>query len=58
MQIFSPNHWTEVVNSYRGIRGRIEGIEGESCPIGRPAVSTNLGPWELPEDEPPIKEHT
>jgi hypothetical protein len=27
-------------------------------PIGRPAVSTNLEPWELPETKPPTKELT
>ena len=25
--------------------------------IGRPTVSTNLDPWELPETKPPTKEH-
>ena len=29
--------------------------EGDS--IGRPAVSTNLDPWELPETEPPTRQH-
>jgi hypothetical protein len=35
MQIVTSNHWTEVKDSYRGIRGRIEGAEGEGDPIGR-----------------------
>ena len=40
------------------VRGKIEGAEGDGNPIGRPTVSTNLDPWELPETEPPTKEHT
>jgi hypothetical protein len=27
-------------------------------PTGRPTVSTYLDAWELPETEPPTKEHT
>ena len=38
--------------------GEIEGAEGDGNPIGRPTVSTNLNPWELPETKPPTKEHT
>ena len=37
---------------------KLEEAEEESDPIGRPAVSTNLDPWELPETKPPTKEHT
>ena len=44
MDVDTPNHWTEVRDPYGGIRGRIEGAEGEGDPIGRPAVSTNLDP--------------
>ena len=40
------------------VRGKIEGAEGDGNPIGSPTVSTNLDPWELPEKEPPTKEHT
>ena len=36
---------------------RIEEAEGEGDPIGRPAVSTNPDPRELP-DEPPTRQHT
>ena len=58
MQIFTAKLWVEVGESYgRGRRG-IEGTEGDGNPIGRPTVSTNLDPWELPETEPPTKEHT
>ena len=35
-----------------------EGTEGDGNPTGRTTVSTNLDPWELPETEPPTKEHT
>ena len=42
---------------YSRVRGRTEGAEGDGNPIGRPTVSTNLEPWELPETEPPTKEH-
>ena len=38
--------------------GRIEETEGDGDPIGRPTVSTNLDPWELPETKPPTKEQT
>lgn len=58
MQILTANHWTEVRDPYGRVRGRIEGAEGDGNPIGRPTVSTNLDPWELPETEPPTKEHT
>ena len=58
MQILIAKHWTEVRDPYGRVRGRIEGAEGDGNPIGRPTVSTNLDPWELPETEPPTKEHT
>jgi hypothetical protein len=40
--MLASNHWTEVevIRLYEGIRGRIEGAEGESDPIGRSEVST------------------
>jgi len=46
-QIITSNHWTEVWTPYGRIRGRTEGPKGEGDPIGRPAVSTNLHPWEI-----------
>jgi hypothetical protein len=54
-QIFAPNHWTEVADSYCWVRERIEEAEGESYPTGRPTVSTNLDPRELPETEAPTR---
>jgi hypothetical protein len=27
-------------------------------PVGRPTVSTNLDPWEIPETETPAKQHS
>ena len=40
------------------VTGRIGGLKEDSNPTGRQAVSTNLGSWEVPETEPPTKEHT
>jgi hypothetical protein len=51
MQIPTPNHWTEVRDPYVWIRGRIEEAERESDLIGRPAVSTDADPRELPETD-------
>ena len=47
------NHWIEVRDSYGRIRGRIEETEEDGNSIGRPTVSTNLDPWELPGTKPP-----
>ena len=58
MQILTANHWTEVKGPYGRVRGRIEGEEGDGNPIGRPTLSTNLDPQELPETKPPIRDHT
>jgi hypothetical protein len=38
--ILTPNYWTEVRDPCGSIREKIEEAEGESNPIGRPAVST------------------
>jgi hypothetical protein len=35
--------------------GGLKKLKGEGNPIGRPAVSTNLDPWELPDTEPPTR---
>jgi hypothetical protein len=51
-------HWTEVGDHYRRVKGRIRGAEGNCNPTGRPKVSTNLDPWELPETKPSTKVHT
>jgi hypothetical protein len=58
MQIVRTKHWTKVRDPYGRVRAKIEGAEGDGNLIRRPTVSTNLDPWELPETEPPIKEHT
>jgi hypothetical protein len=42
MQILTKNDWTEIGVPYGRGRGRIEGAEGDSNPIGRAIVSTNL----------------
>ena len=38
---------------FRSIGERIEEVEGEADPIGKPAVSTNPDPRDLPETELP-----
>ena len=57
-QILTVNHCTEVRDPCGRVRGRIEGAEGDGNSIGRPTISTNTDPWELPETKPPTKEHT
>jgi hypothetical protein len=42
---------------YGRIKGRIEGMEGDGNPRGRPTVVTNLDPWKLPGTDPQTKEH-
>ena len=32
-------------------------LKGDCNPIGRPAVSTTMDPWLVPEPKPPTKEH-
>jgi hypothetical protein len=58
MYKLTANHWTEVRDPNGRVRGRIEGAEGDGNPIGRPTVTTNLDPWEVPEINSPTKEHT
>jgi hypothetical protein len=53
--ILTPNHLTEVGGTCGWIRGRIEEAEGDINPKGRPAVSTNSDPRELPETEQPTR---
>jgi hypothetical protein len=43
---------------YGKVRERIESVQGDGNSTGRPKVLTNLNPWEIPETEPAIKEHT
>jgi hypothetical protein len=57
-QIFTPIHWTEVGNPYGWIRGTIKEAEGDGDPKGKPAVSMNSDPFELPETEPPTRQNT
>jgi hypothetical protein len=47
-----------VKEPYGRVIGRSERIEGDGNPKGRQTLSTNLDLWELPESEPPAKEHT
>jgi hypothetical protein len=46
------HHWNEVRDLYGRVGGRIERTEGEGNSKGRPTVSTNLDPFELPEIKP------
>jgi hypothetical protein len=48
----------ELGESYGRVGGRISGPEGDRNSTGRPTMSTNLDPWEVPETEPPTKRHT
>jgi hypothetical protein len=57
MQILTANHWSEVGDTYGRVRRRIEGAKGDGNPTGRPAVSNNQDPSELPEAKPSTKEH-
>jgi hypothetical protein len=43
VQILTPNQWNEVWEPCDRIRERLEEVEEEGDPIGKPAVSTNLG---------------
>jgi hypothetical protein len=54
MQILTDNHWTEVGDPYG--RVRINRAEADGNPVGRPTVSTNSDPWELPETKQSTKE--
>jgi hypothetical protein len=36
---------------------RMEEAEEKSNPTGRPAVSSNLNPWELPDAKPPTRQY-
>jgi hypothetical protein len=58
MQIPTDKYWMEVKDPCGRVKRRTEGSQRYSSPIGRPIVSTNLDPWELPGTEPPMKEHT
>jgi hypothetical protein len=58
MQMLTAKHWTETGDPYVRVRGRIEGTGDDVNPIGRPTVSTNLDPCELPETQPTTVEYT
>ena len=53
-----PNHSTEGGDAYGWIGAKLEEAEGESEPIGRPAVSINLDTREPPGTEPPTRQLT
>ena len=57
MQILSFYHETEVGDFYGRVRGRIEGAEGDSNPIGRTTVSINQDLSEFPKTKPPTMEN-
>ena len=44
MLMLAANHQTEYWNPNGGVRGRIEGAEGDCNPIGRTTLSTNQTP--------------
>jgi hypothetical protein len=47
IQILTPSQWTEVKGPWAWTRKKLEEAEEEGNPIGKPAVSTNLNPWDL-----------
>lgn len=58
MQIFTAKHWKEVGKPYGRVGRNVEGIERDCNLTGIPILMMNLESWELPESEPPAKEHT
>jgi hypothetical protein len=52
MQICVPNQWTEGAKPCGWIGERLEEAEEEGDPVGGPAVSINLGPWDLSNTGP------
>ena len=40
------------------LREKLDGAEEESDFVGRPAVSTNLDPYDLSDTVPPTRQHT
>ena len=57
MHITTEKHWTEVWDPNGRVSRRIEDPQGDNT-TGIPTVSTNLYPWELPETEELVKEHS
>jgi hypothetical protein len=51
-------HWTEADDLCDWIRENLEENEEQENPIRIPAVSTNLGPWDLSVTEPPTRQDT
>jgi hypothetical protein len=50
MQKLTAKHSTEAGNHYGRVKGRIQRIERNGDPVGKPTVSTNLDPgssWRL-----------
>lgn len=58
MQIFTLNQWIKARDPSGWTRERLEEVEEEDNPIGRPTVSTNLDFWELSDTDPPTRQHT
>ena len=46
----------ELRESFRRVGRKIDGPKEDKDSIGRPTISSNLDPWELPETQPPTKE--
>jgi hypothetical protein len=58
MQIFAPNQWTEAADPCGWIREKLQETEEEGNPVGGPAVTINLDPWDLSDTGPPARQHT
>jgi hypothetical protein len=57
-QIFTLNQLAEPGDPCGWIREKLENAEEEGNPIGRPAVSTNMDPWDCSDTEPQTRQHT
>jgi hypothetical protein len=53
--ILTPNQWTEVEDLCGLMWERLEEVEEDGIPIGRPVVSTNLDHQDLSGTKPPTR---
>ena len=57
MQIFTPSQSAEDADHCGQIREKLEEAEDEGDPVGGPAVSINLDPWDLSNTGPANRQH-
>jgi hypothetical protein len=58
MQVIIRKQWTEADDLCGWIRENLEEDGEQGNPIRTPAVSTNLGTWELSDTDPPTRQDT